>query len=185
MSNVISIGSDKQQQLLFLVHSGKDNSKGVKELAQFLMNYLDEVDLGLLDKNGMNVWHYVCKLGKVRMLKLLLNVTDPNDWEKYFDMPAQLPDKPKCIHLAASHNQVGMVEQLKQMSQDEEYKHIIRMSSPNESGHTLLSIAINNNSYKMIKVLYDRDTQYNSKQASEMVRIVLTSKEGIHLLIVV
>lgn len=53
MSNILSIASDKQEQLLFLIHSKKDDSEGIEDLAQFLIRCLHQVDLGLLDKNGM------------------------------------------------------------------------------------------------------------------------------------
>ena len=74
ISSIIRIASNKQEQLFFLVHSGEDNGNGLTTLATFLMNYLEEIDLGMLDKNGMNAWHYVCKLGKLNMFQLLLNI---------------------------------------------------------------------------------------------------------------
>ena len=62
MSNILNIAKDKQSQLFFLVHAGK---AGANEdaFALFLMSYLDQIDLGKVDKTGLNVWHYICKLG--------------------------------------------------------------------------------------------------------------------------
>ena len=40
---------------------------------------------------GFNVWHYVCKLGRVKMFKLLVNVTTNKDLKKYLNMPANTP----------------------------------------------------------------------------------------------
>ena len=88
MSKIISIAQDKQEQLYFLVHS---SSNDISILAQFLMSYVDEVDLGLFDANGMNVFHYACQLGNVKLFKLLLNVTNKTEWKKYLNMPANLP----------------------------------------------------------------------------------------------
>ena len=73
MVNITNIATDKQEQLLFLIHSTKDNDVG--QLARFLVSYGDEVDLGKIDKMGFNAFHYVCKLGKMKILKLLFNVT--------------------------------------------------------------------------------------------------------------
>ena len=86
MVNITSIASDKQQQLLFLIHSVKDDEVG--QLARFLVSYGDEVDLGKLDKMGFNAFHYVCKLGKIGMLKLLLNVSTREEWKLYMNMAA-------------------------------------------------------------------------------------------------
>ena len=88
MVNITNIATDKQEQLLFLIHSGKDDVAGVGQLARFLVSYGDEVDLGKLDKMGFNAFHYVCKLGKLKMFKLLLNVTTPEQWKNFMNMPA-------------------------------------------------------------------------------------------------
>ena len=90
MSTITSIAKNKQEQLMFLVHSNKDDSKGVESLAQFLMSYKDEIDLGKVDAKGMNVWHYVFQLDKVRMFKLLLDITNKDDAKKYLSMVCTL-----------------------------------------------------------------------------------------------
>ena len=86
MSTITSIAKNKQEQLMFLVHSNKDDSKGVESLAQFLMSYKDEIDLGKFDAKGMNVWHYVFQLDKVRMFKLLLDTIPKDEAKKYLTM---------------------------------------------------------------------------------------------------
>ena len=177
MSNVISIATDKQQQLMFLIHSGKNNTKGVEALASFLLNYLDSVDFGLLDKNGMNVWHYVCKLGRTRYLKLLLNLTSEEEWQSLFSVPAGLPGGPVCVHLVAMHDQVSMMKQLKQMANEEEqYKNCIKLDAANENGKTPLDIAISRKHYRMCKVLFDKNAN-NDKVINDLISIVLTSND--------
>ena len=86
MSAITSIAKNKQEQLMFLVHSYEDNSQGVEALAQFLMSYKDEIDLGEYDAKGMNVWHYIFQLDKVRMFKLLLDITSKEEAKKYLAM---------------------------------------------------------------------------------------------------
>ena len=49
MSRITSIAKNAQEQFMFLVHSNKDDSKGVESLAQFLMSYKDEIDLVKFD----------------------------------------------------------------------------------------------------------------------------------------
>ena len=86
MVNITSIARDKQEQLLFLIHSSKDDA--IAQLARFLVSYRDEVDLGQIDKMGLNAFHYVCKLGKMKMLKLLFDVTTYHELKKYMNLPA-------------------------------------------------------------------------------------------------
>ena len=52
MSHIIRMATNKQDQVMFLVHSGD-----VESLSQFLLAYMDEIDLSTFDKNGLNVWY--------------------------------------------------------------------------------------------------------------------------------
>ena len=131
MSNILSISSSKQEQLYFLVHSSDNNES---DLATFLMSYYDEIDLGKLDSNGMNVWHYACYLGNVRLLKLLLNVTnDKGEWKKYLNMPADVTGKQLCFHLAVQQNRVEMVKFLKDIANNKngEYEGVLDINCKN------------------------------------------------------
>ena len=77
------------------------------------------------------------------------------------------------------NNQVEMVKLLKQMSQEDEYKHVIKMDRVNNLGHTAMMIAINdNNNYQMMKVLYDSTKDYRGTEVTKMLSICLDSNEG-------
>ena len=86
ISYITSISENKQQKLYFLIHAGQDNKEGIENLATFLMTYLDDIDLAKLDTKGMSIFHYLAKLGKVKMLKLLENVISKQDCKKYLNM---------------------------------------------------------------------------------------------------
>ena len=93
ISNVVSLTSnDKQRELMFLIHS-QDNTLNVNKLAQFLMSYQNSIDLSLIDSSGCNAWHYVCKLGHLRMLKLLMSITPKEETVKYLNTRNKV-----CMH---------------------------------------------------------------------------------------
>ena len=181
MSNIISIANNKQEQLYFLVHSGS-----IEFLSQFLLAYMDEIDLSKFDKNGLNVWHYVSKLGNVRMLRLLMNVTPKSEWKKYLNTAAQTADKPLCFHLAVEEKQVEMVKEFRRICEtvkndDEESKSggeesILDINCLNGKKQTPMKLCLEKSFYYGMKALFD-PTADNSENITRMLRLVCYSEE--------
>ena len=181
MSSIISIANSKQEEMFFLVHSGD-----VESLSQFLMAYMDEVNLSMRDKHGLNVFHYTGQLGNVRMLRLLLNVTKKSEWNKYLNTPAQTASKPLLTHLAVMNQHIEMVKELKRMCKmmsvdidadgTQQQAQVLSMESENGNGQTPMDIAIDIRSYFMIKTLYDEEKD-NSAYINEMIEICADSIE--------
>ena len=137
MNHIISVvSSDKQRELMFLIFN-EDNSNNARELARFLMSYKDEISLSKLDDGGMNVWHHICKLGHLRMLKLLINMTPKHETIKYLNMMCQsntslaaeygsdlknMSCLPLCLWY---HKNLDMIKYLINLCCDDEWKNDI------------------------------------------------------------
>ena len=172
MANITSIASNKQEQLMFLVHSCQDNSKGAETFAQFLMSYGDEIDLGLKDKNGLNVWHYVFQLDKVRIFKLLLNFTNRNEWKKYLSMQASFGGKRTCFEMAIEHDGEKIVQEYVHLSKDDRYNNTFKIDEK------YMGLAINKRKYKLAKILFDKNkTSLSQYHLGNLVRLCVGAKE--------
>ena len=64
---ILNISSNNQQrQLYFDIHSTNQN-KISQSLINLLFCYHNKLDFIKLDDNGMNAFHYVCKLGNFKL----------------------------------------------------------------------------------------------------------------------
>ena len=174
MVNITNIATDKQEQLLFLIHSGQDNSEGVAQLARFLVSYRNEVDLGKLDKMGLNAFHYVCKLGKMKMLKLLFNVTTRDQWKLFLNMPADIPTKPYCAHLAIMYDHHEFVKEFTQMSLSKKYSGIFSTEVRNAKSQTPMTLALETRKYLIVQSLFD-ERLYLIHIINRIINLCLTS----------
>ena len=158
LTNILTIGKTKQEQLYFLIHSANDSPVSMNGLAQFLMNYVNEVDLGKLDEKGMNVWHYVAIIGNVKMLRLLLSSTTMEERKKYLSLPAQHKyTQATCLDLAIDKQQIEMVKELRRVykllsKEDDRFEGMYRSS---------MALAIDCNYYNVVKALFD-ETEDNT-----------------------
>ena len=88
MNSILTISNNEkevQKNLFFVLHS-----ENVQELSRFLISNYDtdkesnQIDFCERDANGLNVFHYCCKLGNIKMLELLIRVTENDsrcdDW---------------------------------------------------------------------------------------------------------
>ena len=89
----MTIASDKQSQLHFLIHCGNDDTEGVTDLARFLLSNIGDDDLQLTqkDSHGLNAFHYACKLGKPKMFQLLFSCLNLEEKKRCLNMQADLP----------------------------------------------------------------------------------------------
>ena len=68
----MKIGGNKQEQLLFTIHSG-NGPAAQQALSMILFCYSNEIDLIKLDENGRNAIHYVCESGNYKLAQLVLS----------------------------------------------------------------------------------------------------------------
>ena len=172
MTSILSISNkDKQRELMFLIHS-EDTSANVKVLAQFLLSYKEDVDLEKIDDNGLNVWHYICQLGHLRMLKFLMSIHSKEECGKYLNSRAKKKswdgsswrDRGVCFHVAVENRRVSVVRYFAKLCFDSEWKDYISLYTPiqNDSKTTVLDLACEISNYQIHEAIFDKRNNYGN-----------------------
>ena len=154
---------DKQRELMFLIHVA-DTSANVRQLAKFLMSFMQEIDLEKMDKTGMNCFHRICKIGNLRMLKLLMSLLPKKKLIRCLTMECEMKrQNANCFHIACRNKHSEMVKYFVQLCCNPEWKDYININMTTTQGSSVIKIAAATADWETREAIFDERLEYGKE----------------------